>query len=47
LLLLFLVATLSLGCFFGLAVLLDLLMYRDLQRRLREEERSRMKRESR
>ena len=31
------VAVLSFGCFLGLVVLLETLMYRDLRRRLREE----------
>ena len=35
--LVFMVAVLSFGCFLGLVVLLETLMYRDLRRRLREE----------
>ena len=33
----FLVSVLILGCLIGIVVLLDMLRYRDLQRRLREE----------
>ena len=36
-LLIFLVFALVLGCLIGFVVLLDVLTYRDLQRRLREE----------